>query len=76
MTVLPGIPPVEMAEGERRLAYFYTHGSHGAVVCPSCAASVPEPGKLVAKYTASRAYRCGHCDIWIGPVNPIEEGAA
>jgi hypothetical protein len=72
------LQPEELAEGERRLVYFYVYGQSavGAVVCPGCAADAPEPEKLRAVYTASRLYRCGHCLVWIGPANPTEEEEA
>jgi hypothetical protein len=69
------LEPETLAEGERRLPYFYIHGP-SAVVCPACAADVPDPNKLRAVYTASRLYRCSHCLVWIGPANDGEQEEA
>lgn len=68
------IPAEHLAEGARRLPYFFIHGDR-AVLCPECASKAPEPEKLQAVYTAKRLYACGGCGVFIGPTDE-EEGVA
>jgi len=64
-----------ITEGDRRLAYFYSHGN--GVLCPACALAIMEraPGEaadIKAHYHTDRLLRCGGCLAWIGP-DPDDE---
>jgi hypothetical protein len=72
------LKPEQLAEGERRLVYFFVYGreqGRRAVICPTCAEGIPATATQ-AVYTASRLYRCGSCHIWIGPANAEEQEEA